>query len=107
MAVAAMALVVLLRGVGSSQVAAYYLEAHLGARVIAQTILEDERQAADTAPATREGDSGMYHWRFVIEPAEVAAVGKLPAGYSLYHLSVQVQWTPHGSFALDTLKLAR
>jgi hypothetical protein len=107
LAIAAMALVVLLRGLGGSQVAANFLDAHLGARIIAQSILADERQANGTSPDTRTGDSGLYRWRLKIEPANVAAIGKMPAAYRLYRLSVEVRWEPSGFLALDTLKLGK
>jgi type II secretion system protein I len=105
LAIAAMALVVLLRGLGSSQTATNYLEAHLGARIIAQSLLEDERQSIGTSPATRTGDSGIYRWRLTIEPESVPVDGVLPPAYQLYRLSVEVTWRPRGSFKLDTLKL--
>jgi prepilin-type N-terminal cleavage/methylation domain-containing protein len=107
LAITALGLVALLRGLGGSQVAANYLEAHLGARIIAQSILGDERQAAETPVGTRQGKSGIYHWRLTVEPAQVSAVNKMPVTYRLYHLSVEVTWAPRGSFAIDTLKLGR
>jgi type II secretion system protein I len=107
LAIAAMALVALLRGVESSLSAANYLDAHLGARVIAQAILEDERIAADTSAGTRAGQSGLYNWRLVIEPAVLPATSKLPGDYRLYQLTVEVQWPPRGKFILKTLKLGR
>jgi prepilin-type N-terminal cleavage/methylation domain-containing protein len=106
LAIAALALVALFRGLGGSQFAATYLEAHLGARIVAQSILEDERQAARTSPGTREGDSGMYRWRLTVEPVQIAGVGGLPPEHRLYRLSVDVTWA-RGSFGLDTLKLGR
>jgi prepilin-type N-terminal cleavage/methylation domain-containing protein len=107
LAIAAMALVVLFRGLGSSQIAANYMEAHLGARIIAQSILADERQATETSAGTRAGDSGMYHWQLNIEPADVPLDGGAPPAYRLYRLSVEVNWDPRGNFKLDTLKLGR
>jgi type II secretory pathway pseudopilin PulG len=105
--IASLALVVLLRGLGGSQLAAVYLDAHLGARVIAQSILEDERQAGETVAGTRNGDSGMYQWRLTVAPAVIDGTGRLPAGYQLYRLAVEVTWQPRGRLALDTLKLGR
>ena len=107
LAIAAMALVVLFRGLGTSQIATSYLEAHLGARIIAQSILQDEHQATETLTGTRQGDSGMYRWRLMIEPAQVSAVGKMPPNFHLYRLSVEVNWGPRGSFTIDTLKFGR
>lgn len=105
--IASLAMVVLLRGLGGSQLAAVYLEAHLGARLIAQSILEDERHATDTSPGNRAGESGMYQWKLSIEPAVVDGIGGPPAGYRFYRLVVEVSWQPRGRLVLDTLKLGR
>ena len=107
LAIAAMALVVLFRGLGSSQNAANYLEAHLGARIIAQSILADERQAAETSIGTRAGDSGMYRWKLIVEPANIQMAGGAAPAFRLYRLSVEVNWEPRGNLKLDTLKLGR
>ena len=107
MLIASLSLVVLYRGLGGSQRAALYLEAQLGARLIAQSILEDERQADETKAGTRAGNSGMYRWQLSIEPTAVAAAGNLKASYRLYRLSVEVRWQPRGQLALETLKLGR
>ena len=58
LAVAASAIAVLTSGVGGSLKGATTLDQHLGARLILQSILEDELAAAQTATAQREGDSG-------------------------------------------------
>ena len=105
--ITSIALVTLLRGLGSSQVSAVYLESHLGARILARSILEDERQAADTKAGQRAGDSGQYHWTLDIKPAEVAGIGKPLDGYRLYRLSVEIGWNPRGRLVLDTLKLGK
>jgi type II secretion system protein I len=101
MTIAAMALVVLLRGTQQSQSAASYLDSHLGARIIANTILQDEMAARGTDVSPREGDSGIYRWRLRVEPA---SVGGLRAGVKLNRVTVTVSW-PKGSLSLDTLKL--
>lgn len=107
MAIAAMALVALFKGLGSSQIAANYMEAHLGARIIAQSIIADEHEAAGISLGTRRGDSGIYHWQLTVAPADISISGSnIPVG-NLYRLSVTVNWLPRGSFALDTLKVAK
>lgn len=105
--IASMSLVVLMRGLGSSQVAAMYLESQLGARLLAQSIIEDERQAAETKAETRSGTSGQYEWNFVIAPAAVEGVGKIESDFRLYRLTVDVTWKPRGHLTLDTLKLGK
>ncbi len=105
--ISAIALVVLLRGLGSSQVSAVYLESHLGARILARSIIEDERQAGETKTGQRSGDSGQYRWTFDVTPAEVEGIGKMQDGFRLYRLNVEINWSPRGRLVLDTLKLGK
>ena len=105
--IASIALVALLRGLGSSQVSTVYLESHLGARILARSILEDERQAPETKAGRRSGDSGQYSWTFDIEPTQVGGIGKLQNGFKIYRLTVEINWSPRGRLVLDTLKLGK
>ncbi len=107
MTIAALALVVLFRGLGQSQTAALYMEQHLGARLLAQTILEDERIAATTEVGRRQGDSGNFSWQLEIAPTTIDGVGDLPSSHQLYRLVAEVAWSPRGKVRLETLKLGR
>jgi type II secretion system protein I len=107
MAIAAMALVALFRGLGQSQTAALYLEQHLGARILAQSILEDERMAPTTEIGKRQGDSGGYSWELEITPTSINGVGTLPASHRLYRMTANIKWQPRGTLHLETLKLGR
>ncbi len=107
LAIAALAMVALLKGLGTSQLGAGRMESHIGARVILESILEDELMAADTAPAHREGQSGPYRWSLDITPAAVNAGGELPRPYRLYSLDARVRWGASGELAAQTLKLAK
>ena len=104
-AVAASAIAVLTSGVGGSIKGANMLDQHLGARLILQSIIEDELAAAQTAPAQREGESGPYRWRLNIEP--VAAPDKLPQAYRMYRLTASVGWGRGGEVSATALKLSR
>lgn len=104
-AVAASAIAVLTSGVGGSIKGANTLDQHLGARLILQSIIEDELAAAQTAPAQREGESGPYRWRLNIEP--VAAPDKLPQAYRMYRLTASVGWGRGGEVSATALKLSR
>lgn len=104
-AIAAGSIAVLTSGVGGSLKGASMLDQHLGARLILQSILEDELAAAETSAAQREGDSGPYHWQLVIEPA--AAPGKLPDAYRMYRLTGTVGWGAGGMITGTALKLSR
>ncbi len=68
--------------------------------------LEDERQAEETQPGERNGQSGPYRWRLLIEPATVDLLGQAK-GARLYRLSADVSWEPRGRLQADTLKAAR
>ena len=104
-AIAASAITVLTAGVGGSLRGASRLDQHLGARVILQSILEDEIAAGNTSPATREGESGPYRWRLDILPAEQPA--NMPQGYRLYRLDATVGWGNGGMVSATALKLGR
>lgn len=104
LAIAALALTGLYRGLGGSQSAAARLELQLGARIIARAILADEQQAAQSTPGDRAGDSGPYRWQLTVARADAQ---NLPPAYHLYRLTADVSWPPHGRFVLDTLKLGR
>ncbi len=105
--IASVALVVLIRGLGTSQGSALYLESHLGARLLARSILEDERQAAETKTGRRSGDSGQYRWILDVDPTEVPGVGKSTTNARLYRLTVEIAWSPRGRLVLDTLKFGK
>ena len=105
LAVAASAIAVLTGGVGGSIRGANKLDQHLGARMVLQTILEDELAAGETAAADRQGDTGPYRWRLTIEP--VAAPDQLPDGYRMYRLTGSVGWGAGGQVTGTALKLAR
>lgn len=104
-AIAASAIVVLTNGIGGSLKGAQALDKHLGARILLQTILEDELAAAATAPDLREGESAGYRWRLEIAPVEV--VDGLPAPYVTYHLTATATWEPGGRLSAEALKLGK
>lgn len=105
-AIMAVALMALYRGAGGSQRASQYMEAHLGARLVAQSLIADARQSPNIAPDRRKGDSGIYRWELVIEPVSVPGVGAVP-GYRFYRLQASVAWGAGGLFTLDALRLGK
>jgi hypothetical protein len=107
MAIASIALVALFRGLGQSQSAALYMESHLGARILAQSILEDERMAPTTETEMRQGESGNFTWQLDVEPITISGVGALPSSHRLYRLVADVKWSPRGTLRVETLKLGR
>ena len=107
LAIAATSLVVLTGGVTGSLRSARALDMHLGARIILQSILQDELAAGDTAPAVREGESGPYRWRLAIAPTAEGAAARLPPSHRMYRLTATVSWARGGSAAASVVKLAR
>ena len=104
-AIAASAIVVLTNGISGSLKGAQALDKHLGARILVQTILEDELASDATAPAVREGESAGYRWRLDIVPA--AVVDGLPETYVTYRLTATATWEPGGRLSAEALKLGK
>lgn len=104
-AIAASAIVVLTNGVSGSLKGALTLDKHLGARILLQSILEDELASDVTAPDVREGQSAGYRWRLEIAPVE--AVAGLPAPYVTYRLTATASWEPGGRLSAEALKLGK
>lgn len=105
LAIAAAAIVVLMRGTSQSLTGARALDMHLGARVLLHSIIEDELSAATAGPEEREGDSGPYHWRLSIAPAEGPA--DLQPPYRIYRLTASAGWGKGGLMTATAVKLAR
>jgi prepilin-type N-terminal cleavage/methylation domain-containing protein len=106
MAIAAASLVVLSGGTAGSLKAARALDMHLGARVILQSILEDELAAGETSPGVRQGDSGSYRWELEIAPTAEGAA-RLPPSHRMYRLTASVIWGKGNRASATVLKLAR
>ena len=106
MAIAAASVVVLSNGATGSLKGARALDMQLGARVILQSILEDELAAAGTAPALRQGESGSYRWELEIAPT-VDGAARLPPSYRMYRLTASVSWGRGSTTSASVLKLSR
>ena len=106
MSVAAASIVVLSGGATGALKGARALDMHLGARVILQSILEDELAAAETVPAVRQGESGSYRWALEIAPTRDGAA-RLPPSHRMYRLTATVSWGRGNSASASVLKLSR
>ena len=102
-AIAAMAMVFLLRGVTSSGTAAGTMEDHLGARILARSLIDIERGGAKPEPGSRDGESGKYRWRLDVTTDGLSA----PRGYRFYRITAQVGWGERGHLQLDTVRLGK
>ena len=107
LAIGAAAISVLTGGITGSLRGAQALDMHLGARIILQSILEDELAAGQTAPAVREGESGSYRWRLDIVPTREGVDAELPPSLRMYRLTASVSWGRGGSASATVLKLSR
>jgi hypothetical protein len=107
LAIAATSIVVLTGGVTGTLKSTRALDMHLGARIILQSILEDELASGETATAVREGDSGPYRWRLDIAPAVDGSAARLPTSHRMFRLTASISWGSGGSTSATVLKLAR
>lgn len=107
LAIATAAIAMLTSGAIGSLKGARQLDMRLGARVVLQSILEDELSAAGTQADTRQGESGPYRWRLEIAPARVDLPDDLPSAHTLYRLTGTVSWGQGASVSASALKLGR
>lgn len=105
-AIAAMAVVFLLRGVTGSGTAAVTMEDHLGARILARSILDIERGAETPKTGSRSGETGMYRWQLDVV-SDGATRAYAPRGWRFYRATVQVAWGERGHLQLDTVRLGK
>jgi type II secretion system protein I len=104
--IASLALVSLLEAMGGSQRAARRLQDHLGATILARSILAQEGQTFISPSGDKAGDEGGYHWEMSVLPAGAIGV-TAPNGFALYRIVVTVSWAPNGRLQLDTVRLGR
>jgi type II secretion system protein I len=104
--IASLALVALLEAMGGSQRAARQLQDHLGATILARSILAQEGQTFISPSGDKAGDEGGYHWEMSVLPAGAIGV-TAPNGFALYRIVVTVSWAPNGRLQLDTVRLGR
>ena len=104
--ISCLALVYLMQSLAGSQRAAYHLQDQLNARLIAQSVLTEQRQSFVTPSGTKAGDEGKYHWELLALPADSLA-SMAPQGFTFYRLVVNVTWPPQGSLQLETVRLGK
>jgi type II secretion system protein I len=107
LAISALALVYLMQSLSSSQRAARQIDDQLGASIVAQSVLTEERQTFVSPSGLKSGDEGKYHWEVTALPINSSLAGVAPPGFSLYRLVVSVSWYPRGNLQLETVKLGR
>lgn len=107
LAIAAAAIVVLMRGASQSLTSVTAIDMHMGARILLKSLIEDELSAATAGAERREGDSGPYHWTLAIEATDPPGNVSLPGSYHMYRLTASAAWGKGGQMTASALKLAR
>ena len=107
LAIAALAMVVLLRALTQSTTAGAYMDNHFAASLLAQSLIEDAAQSPLTGTFDRTGTSGTFQWQLSVEGAGPATAKLAPRGFALYELTVRVRWAPRGLVELSTIALGK
>jgi prepilin-type N-terminal cleavage/methylation domain-containing protein len=107
LAIAAMAVVMLTNGALGSLRSARQIDMHFGARIMLQSILEDELAQAGTGSESRSGEAGSYRWRLDIAPEQVDLPHAVPMGTRIYRLTASVYWERGGRVSASVLKFSR
>lgn len=107
LAIAAAAIVVLMRGASQSLTSVTAIDTRMGARILLSSLIEDELSTATAAPEQRAGESGPYRWTLSIEAATAPGAITLPGDYHMYRLTASAAWGAGGQMTATALKLAR
>lgn len=107
LAIAAIAMVALLRAVTQSTSASVSVENHLAAGALARSLLLDAAQAAIDKPFERAGKSGDLSWKLSADTMPGPTGRLAPRGMGLYDVRVIVGWAPRGRLELNTIVLGK
>jgi len=107
LAIAAIAMVALLRAVTQSTSASVSVESHLAAGALGRSLLLDAAQAAIDKPFERTGKSGDLSWRLSADTLPGPTGRLAPRGMGLYDVRVTVSWAPRGRLELNTILLGK
>ena len=107
LAIAAAAIVVLMRGASQSLISVTALDMRMGARTLVTSLIEDELSAATVGTEQRQGNSGPYRWTLAIEAADAPGGQVLPQGYRMYRVTASAGWEKGGQMTASALKLSR
>ena len=105
--IAAFSIAALYSGLGTSLHATDRLDRHLGARILAQSILAEVNQQPRGRPRSRHGSVGDYLWELHVERASGALASIRPQGLALYDLKLVVSWAPDGQIEVDAVRLGQ
>ena len=103
--IAAFSIVSLYSGLATSLSATDRLDRHLGARIVAESVLAEEASEPRWMPQSKHGTSGQYNWQLDVLPA-AGALGRIrPEGLALYDVTLVVAWAPKGHLEIKTVRL--
>jgi prepilin-type N-terminal cleavage/methylation domain-containing protein len=105
--IAAFSIAGLYAGLGSSVRATDRLDRHLGARIVAQSVLSELSHEPRAIPQSRQGTAGDYSWNLQVERASGGLANIRPPGFALYQLKLAVTWAPNGRIEVDAVRLAQ
>lgn len=107
LAIAALAIVALYRGLTQSSQATQVMDNRLAATLLARSLLDDALETPIKDGLDRDGNEGALAWKLTARPATGATARLAPRGMALYDVTVTVTWAPRGSLALTSLALGR
>jgi prepilin-type N-terminal cleavage/methylation domain-containing protein len=103
--IAAFAIIGLYTGLGTSLRATDRLERHLGARIVAGSVLAELANEPREVLQDKRGTSGRYAWQLHVERASGDLASIRPSGLALYDLNLVVAWAPEGRIEVNTVRL--
>lgn len=105
--IAAFSIAGLYAGLSASLRATDRLDRHLGARIVAQSVLAELSREPRGILQTRRGTAGSYVWNLQVERASGALANIRPPGFVLYDLKLAVSWAPNGRIEVSAVRLGK
>jgi prepilin-type N-terminal cleavage/methylation domain-containing protein len=105
--IAALAITGLYAGLGTSLRATDRLDRHLGARIVAQSILAEVSNEPRGILRSKRGTAGKYAWELQVERATGTLADIRPPGFVLYDLKLAVSWAPDGHIEIKAVRLGQ
>lgn len=105
--IAAFSIAGLYAGLNTSLRATDRLDRHLGARIVAQSVLAELSREPLGILQTRRGTAGGYVWNLQVERASGALASIRPPGFVLYDLKLAVSWAPNGRIEVNAVRLGK
>ena len=105
--IAAFSIAGLYAGLNTSLHATDRLDRHLGARIVAQSVLVELSREPRGILQNRRGAAGGYVWNLQIKRASGELANIRPPGFVLYDLKLAVSWAPNGLIEVSAVRLGK